>query len=144
MGQQDELRRRAALEAQHMWKIDQIFSFGSANENADQFDPSPKAEMISASAITPMRTEWLWPGRIPMGMLTLFSGDPKLGKSLVTLGAIAAVTRGGPLPVGGAAGSAMAPKGSAIILSVEERFLGRGKVPVKERFLEPLKSRKGS
>src|SRR5262249_29977508 len=49
----------------------------------------------------------------PLGMLTLFSGDPKLGKSLATLGLIAAVTRGGPLPGAGAAGPARAPRGSA-------------------------------
>jgi putative DNA primase/helicase len=103
-----------------MWKFDQLCSGRPADENADQFDPSPKAEMISASAITPMRTEWLWPGRIPMGMLTLFSGDPKLGKSLASLALVAAVTRGGPLPGVGDEGPVSASSGSAILLSAED------------------------
>jgi putative DNA primase/helicase len=63
--------------------------------------------------------DWLWPGRIPLGMLTLFSGDPKLGKSLVALSVIAAVSRGGPLP-GGGDGSATATRGSTILLSAED------------------------
>jgi hypothetical protein len=84
------------------------------------FDPGPKVQMDSASAIAPEPIEWLWPGRIPLGMLTLFSGDPKLGKSLAALSVVAAVTRGGPLPTGDAEGPAMAPRGSAILLSGED------------------------
>jgi hypothetical protein len=54
-------------------------------------------------------------------MLTLFSGDPKLAKSLVALSVLSAVTRGGPLPGGGGGdGPAAAPRGSAILLSAED------------------------
>jgi hypothetical protein len=118
VGQHDELRQRAAFEAQQLWKITDILT-GTAAPEPD-FDPGPKAQLISASEIAPQRTEWLWPGRIPLGMLVLFSGDPKLGKSLAALSLIAAVTRGGPLPGGGAGGPAMAPRGSAILLSGED------------------------
>ncbi len=42
--------------------------------------------------------EWLWPGRIPLGKLTLLAGDPGLGKSFVTLDVAARVSRGEPWP----------------------------------------------
>jgi hypothetical protein len=41
---------------------------------------------------------WLWPGRIPLGKLTLLAGDPGLGKSLVTLDIAARVSRGKSWP----------------------------------------------
>ena len=33
------------------------------------------------------KVRWLWPGRIPLGKLTILEGDPGLGKSLLTLDA---------------------------------------------------------
>jgi len=42
--------------------------------------------------------QWLWPGRIPLGKLTLLAGDPGLGKSLVSLDIAARVSRGGAWP----------------------------------------------
>lgn len=42
--------------------------------------------------------EWLWPGRIPLGKLTLLAGDPGLGKSFVTLDLAARVSRGASWP----------------------------------------------
>lgn len=59
---------------------------------------------------------WLWPGRIPLGKLTLFAGDPGLGKSLVTLDIVAHLTRGTGWPDG----SPNDQLGSAIILSAED------------------------
>jgi putative DNA primase/helicase len=120
VGPEDELRRRAAFEAHQLWKISRIFAGEPVAGAEGDFDPSPKAQMISASEIAPERVEWLWPVRIPLGMLTLFSGDPKLGKSLAALSLIAAVSRGGPLPGGDADGPALAPRGSAILLSGED------------------------
>jgi hypothetical protein len=42
--------------------------------------------------------KWLWPGRIPLGSISLLVGDPGLGKSLVSLDIAARVTRGAPWP----------------------------------------------
>ena len=58
----------------------------------------PEARVIVASELPSQPVEWLWNHRIPLGMLTMLSGDPKLGKSLVTLAMAAAVSRGAPLP----------------------------------------------
>ena len=66
--------------------------------------------------IPPQRLVWLWPGRVPLGKLTLFSGDPGLGKSLVTLDVAARTTRGTTWPDG----AANEKSGSVIILSSED------------------------
>jgi putative DNA primase/helicase len=38
--------------------------------------------------------EWLWPGRIPYGGITLLAGDPGLGKSLLAFELVAMLSRG--------------------------------------------------
>ena len=45
--------------------------------------------------------EWLWPGRIPCGALTLICGEQGRGKSLLTLDLAARVSAGRPWPHGG-------------------------------------------
>ncbi len=61
-------------------------------------DLQPGVRMMRADRIEPREVEWLWADRVPLGMLTMFAGDPKLGKSFVTLAMAAAVSRGLPLP----------------------------------------------
>jgi len=50
------------------------------------------------STVRPVRVSWLWPGRIPLGKLTIIDGDPGLGKSVLTLDLAARVSRGLPMP----------------------------------------------
>ena len=50
---------------------------------------------LTLSKLTREKISWLWPGRIPLGMLSLLAGDPGLGKSLLTLYLAAKVTRAG-------------------------------------------------
>src|SRR5829696_10477284 len=52
------------------------------------------------SEVEPERIEWLWPGRIPLGKLTVVDGDPGLGKSAMTLDIAARVSAGLELPDG--------------------------------------------
>ena len=68
-----------------------------------------------ASTIKSRVVHWLWPGRIPLGRLTLLTGDPDVGKSMLTADLVARVTVAGPWPNGG-----QAPLGSAIMLSAED------------------------
>lgn len=68
------------------------------------------------SDIAPEKIEWLWPGRIAVGKLTLIAGEPGLGKSQTTLFVAAAVTTGEQWPDN----SGAAPLGSVIILSAED------------------------
>src|SRR5262249_50079558 len=58
----------------------------------------PRFKMTRAVDIAPRPVEFLWGKRVPRGMLSLFAGDPKLGKSLVTVAMAAAVSRGAALP----------------------------------------------
>ena len=55
---------------------------------------------VPLTAVTADRVRWLWPGRIPLGKLTLLDGDPGLGKSALLLDLAARITRAHPLPDG--------------------------------------------
>jgi hypothetical protein len=73
-------------------------------------------KLLPIEDLTMRNVEWLWDTRVPLGMLTLFAGDPKLGKSFVTLAMAAAVSRGVALP------GSMQPTGpgSVLLLSAED------------------------
>jgi RecA-family ATPase len=58
---------------------------------------------------------WLWPGRIPLGKLTVLDGDPGVGKSTLTLTIAAKVTTGSPFPDG-----ARPDPADVILLSAED------------------------
>jgi putative DNA primase/helicase len=72
--------------------------------------------MTRAVDFEPREIEWLWTGRVPLGMMTLFAGDPKLGKSYVTLTMAAALSRSLPLPMGELPNR----PGSTILMSAED------------------------
>jgi len=60
-----------------------------------------EAQIVRMSDVTPEEVQWLWPGYIPLSALTVFDGDPDLGKSTIMGADIAArVTRGLPMPDG--------------------------------------------
>ena len=64
-------------------------------------NPPSRRHRLSARRVSTVEREqldWLWPGRIPLGKLTLLAGDPGLGKSLVTLDIAARVSTGRPWP----------------------------------------------
>jgi len=63
------------------------------------------------------RLRWLWPGRIPLGKVSLVFGDPGLGKTFLALDAAARVSRGMPWP--DVPGEPLAP-GGVILLSAED------------------------
>ena len=76
----------------------------------------PKADLTCFADIQESRLEWLWPGRIPLGKLSVIAGDPGLGKSLVTIAIAAAVTSEAKWPDC----HEYAPHGSVILLSGED------------------------
>ncbi len=95
----------------------------AATPPADLSDPPPaepdrpRCKLTRAADIQVRPVEWLWDGRIPLGMLTLFAGDPKLGKSFVTTALAANVSRGAPNP-----GDDRSPAGpgSVVLMSAED------------------------
>lgn len=68
-----------------------------------------------AKDILPERVTWVWPGRIPLGKLTVFAGDPGLGKSAVSIDVVARVTTNRPF-----SDNTLPEAGEAIILSAED------------------------
>src|SRR5579864_6226063 len=68
----------------------------------------------AASDIEPAPTEWLRPGRIPLGHLTLLAGDPDAGKSLVTLDMAARVSTASAWPDGSAGQALLQAPGPAV------------------------------
>jgi len=64
-------------------------------EAADsQGDTATQPEVIRLADVSPEQVEWLWPGRIAVGKLTVLAGNPGLGKSLATLDIAARVSVG--------------------------------------------------
>lgn len=69
--------------------------------------------ILAAVRSEPM--QWLWPGRIPLGKITVLDGDPGLGKSMLTLDLAARITRGLPMP-----GCEAAMAGGVVLVSAED------------------------
>jgi hypothetical protein len=76
----------------------------------------PDIELRRVADIAARPVQWLWPGRIARGKVTMLAGHPGLGKSQVALAMAAIVTTGGRWPVDGTRAAA----GAAVILSAED------------------------
>ncbi len=40
--------------------------------------PERRVKLTRAVDLGSRQVEWLWPGRVPLGLITMFAGDPKL------------------------------------------------------------------
>jgi putative DNA primase/helicase len=60
--------------------------------------PKKPHYMRCAADYPAQNVQWLWPGRIPLGKVTLLSGDPGTGKSLLTIDIASRVSRGASWP----------------------------------------------
>lgn len=79
----------------------------------------PNEARVQTRCIAEVKSEplsWLWLGRFPLGKLSILSGDPGQGKSLVTLAIAAAVSRGAPWPCS----EGKAPQGDVLLISAED------------------------
>lgn len=56
--------------------------------------PASAVVIVPASDVAMQKLEWLWPGRIPKGKITVFAGDPGNGKSLTSVDLVARLTTG--------------------------------------------------
>lgn len=74
-------------------------------------------DAVCVSDVVSEDVEWLWPGRIAIGKVTLLIGDPGLGKSFVSLDIAAHVSTGMPWP--DREGEERDP-GSIILLNAED------------------------
>ena len=91
--------------------------------NSSSADDQPATYQVPDLNVTTIKNvqheqvNWLWPKRIPLGKLTVFGGDPGLGKSYMTLDIAARVSLGGPWPD---ADSGRAPLGNVLLVSAED------------------------
>jgi len=65
--------------------------------------------------VEPVDVRWLWPGRVPLGRITLLVGRPGEGKSFLTTYMASRVSTGSPWPDG-----TECPRGSVILVSAED------------------------
>ena len=81
-----------------------------------QLVPDGLPKITKFSDIQTKTLEWLWPGRIPLGKLTVLAGDPGLGKSLITVAIATALTEEAKWPDC----NEYALGGSVVLLSAED------------------------
>jgi putative DNA primase/helicase len=80
---------------EHLFAAKQRRMLKEAKKVIARSDPAkPHVILQMLNGVTREQLDWLWPGRIPLGKLTLLAGDPGLGKSFVTLDIAARVSRG--------------------------------------------------
>ncbi|MFO0800084.1 MAG: AAA family ATPase [Gemmataceae bacterium] len=72
-------------------------------------------DLLRLSDVVPAAVPWLWPGRIPLGRITVLSGRGGEGKSYLTCDLAARITTGAVWPDGGAA-----PAGSVLFICAED------------------------
>ncbi len=75
----------------------------------------PSPIVICLADVEPREVDWLWPGRIPAGRITLLVGKPGEGKSFLTTDLAARVSTGTPWPDG-----SPCHRGSVLLLSAED------------------------
>lgn len=70
----------------------------SAEKFLAELPPGACFRTLRLADVRSRPVDWLWPGRIPCGKVTLLVGDPGAGKSLVALDLAARLSRGIALP----------------------------------------------
>jgi hypothetical protein len=73
------------------------------------------AILVCLADVAPREIKWLWPGRVPMGRITLLVGRPGEGKSFLTCDMASRISAGTPWPDG-----SDCPAGSVIFISAED------------------------
>ncbi len=99
------------LLSEHQGQVNSILAQKCERAGAAHGDPV----LIRMSDVTPRKTQWLWPGRISQNSISLISGRPGDGKSMVTMDAAATVSTGRNWPDG-----SPCPQGSVILLAGED------------------------
>ncbi len=71
--------------------------------------------LVCLADVEPREINWLWPGRLPMGRISLLVGRPGEGKSFLTCDMASRISTGTPWPDG-----SECPAGSVILISAED------------------------
>lgn len=88
----------------------------TSGEEATEAENAPLGPiMVCMADVAPRDVDWLWPGRIAIGKITLLFGNPGLGKSFVTVDMAARVSTGAQWPDG-----QECPMGDVILMNAED------------------------
>ena len=99
-----KIGRRIAARLDEAFKIERKTSALDLSEILPDLEEFRRLErpqsfnVIPLSMVEPKAISWLWPGRIPRGMLTLLIGNPSIGKSFLSIALASRLSRGLPLP----------------------------------------------
>jgi RecA-family ATPase len=106
------------LDAGH--SADELLSLVKATPElrAEKKAQSDHPVLTRLSDVKPEKVRWLWPGRIPLGKVTVLDGDPGLGKSLISIDLTARVTTAREMPGGTA--SDLTARAGVVLLSAED------------------------
>src|SRR5262245_20622536 len=66
----------------------------SPSQNGRKPKFSKRANWRTCAEVEPRELLWLWPGKIPLGLVTICAGDPSLGKTLMMIDCMARGSRG--------------------------------------------------
>jgi putative DNA primase/helicase len=126
----DRARRRGLIEATDLLRRDAYLGRQGPRELAEAFaarlaplriapgdESGPGPVLVRLADVAPEPIRWLWPGRFPLGKVSLLIGDPDLGKSFLTLALASAVSTGAGWPD---APDARREPASVILLSAED------------------------
>jgi putative DNA primase/helicase len=88
---------------------------GEAQRWEQESDGNAEPVLVCLADVEPRPVSWLWPGRIPLGRITLLVGRPGEGKSFLTTDMAARITTATPWPDG-----SECPIGSVVLISAED------------------------
>jgi putative DNA primase/helicase len=88
----------------------------SALDKSRAAKPPRKLISQNLSSVALEKVEWLWPGRIAIGKLTLFGGKPGVGKSQLMSHLTAVVSQGAAWPCN----EGRTPRGNVVLFSAED------------------------
>jgi hypothetical protein len=91
---------------------------GAAGGGPREREALERRTVVALAEVQAKPVRWLWPGRVPLGKLTVLDGDPGVGKSAVALDLAARVSRGEELP-DGASGDLGGPT-AVVLLAAED------------------------
>jgi hypothetical protein len=98
---------------------DWVQSGGKADALWRLIEAAPRkasSNLICLASVESVPIDWIWPGYLARGKLTLIGGDPELGKSLITIDAAARLSREDRWPPH----KTRAPFGSTIFICSED------------------------